>query len=504
MTREAAIAGRALAGAGALFFLLLTLAAVSHPVAAWPLRVLMGGLLAGTAFRPSIGLMVAAAFLPLFPAIEGGLDLDDVAESRLLLLSPVLGAALARLAAMRVVPRGHLPYPAIAFAAVIAADAATRLRMVAPAGVFTSQFADRAWTHLTSTYFTDPGSFAPLHPHVAWLAAIALAVVVELVMVAEPRARAPLVRLAITGAAGLALFSINRVVEVALRSTNPLAAAVDVITSIRFTPFHRDINAAGSFYVLLAVPPLWRVLTTRSWGYALAALPLGAALWFSGSRAALLAAPAGLLAAWVFTRQLRRRTAAVGLVAIVVATVALAFASTRIGQIGARGAVDIRLDLMGVALRVAATRPAFGVGLERFDDVSARFISPELAERFPEARAGENAHNNFLQVLGELGVVGLATFLWLLLTPFALAARARPDRPPNGPALAGGLAAFAVTCLAGHPLLTPHVRWCFFLVVGLSAGLLGSGQSTEPRLRLEQRIAAAIALVVLLSLPFRL
>ena len=504
MMARTEIAWRAIAGAGAAMFLLLSVAAFRHPDLGVTARALMGLLLAATAVRPGIGLMIAAALLPFVPPLQTWLDLDDVAEPTLLLFTPMLGAALARLAAARVLPQGSLQYPAIALIAVIAADAVVRLPVIAPAGVLTVSFADRVFTHMTATYFTARDGFGMFHPHVAWIAAVTLAAVVELIMVAESRVRRPVVRLAITGAAGLALFSINRVIEVALRSTNPIATTIDVVTAVRFTPFHPDINAAGSLYVLLAVPPLWRVLATGGYGYLLAAVPLAAALWFSGSRAALLAAPAGLIVAWVVSRRLRRRAMAVTLLAVVAGTIALALVSTRTGQAAARTALDIRVDLVRVGLHVAALDPVFGVGLGRFELMSARYISPELAANFPAAADGENAHNNFLQVLAELGVFGLGTFLWVLATPFVLAARHRTDRPPSGPALVGGLAAFAVTCLAGHPLLTAHVRWCFFLVVGLSAGLLASGQSAElARNGFAARAAATIALILLVSLSFR-
>ena len=61
---------------------------------------------------------------------------------------------------------------------------------------------------------------------------------------------------------------------------------------------------------------------------------------------------------------------------------------------------------------LVASRPLFGVGVGGYYLWFAQFSPPELLEIYYR----ENAHNYFLQIAGELGLVGLAMFLWLLCT----------------------------------------------------------------------------------------
>src|SRR6185436_1236366 len=113
------------------------------------------------------------------------------------------------------------------------------------------------------------------------------------------------------------------------------------------------------------------------------------------------------------------------------------------------------------------------------------FISPRLVALFPATAVGENAHNNFIQILAELGSFGLAGFLWLVAA-FLFAARKGVDRvevrqapeaagPETGAdwtaaqlGLSGGVVAFLLSCLVSHPLLNTEVFWLFLLVTGVA------------------------------------
>ena len=73
-------------------------------------------------------------------------------------------------------------------------------------------------------------------------------------------------------------------------------------------------------------------------------------------------------------------------------------------------ALGFRAEFAATGLRMGAARPVFGVGIGRYYTLSSEFSSPRLRATYPH----ENAHNNFLQVLAELGVVGLAAFVSVL------------------------------------------------------------------------------------------
>jgi O-antigen ligase len=129
--------------------------------------------------------------------------------------------------------------------------------------------------------------------------------------------------------------------------------------------------------------------------------------------------------------------------------------------------------MANVALHMTAAHPLLGVGIGHFQSESRAWIAPDLIQIFPPAAAGENAHNNFLQVMAEVGIPGALAFVWMLATPLVLGWRSiRINRAsPEVVALWLGASAFLFTCLAGHPLLAPQVLMTFFLALGLMRGL---------------------------------
>src|SRR6185295_9454292 len=112
--------------------------------------------------------------------------------------------------------------------------------------------------------------------------------------------------------------------------------------------------------------------------------------------------------------------------------------------------------------RMIAAHPAHGVGIGQFPRRAAEFVSPALLRVFPPA-AHENAHNNFLQIAAELGLVGVAAFALLL----AVALRNAALGAAGDPLRAGvytALVAFLITCIGGHPLLIREPGYAFWLL----------------------------------------
>src|SRR5690606_2753809 len=119
----------------------------------------------------------------------------------------------------------------------------------------------------------------------------------------------------------------------------------------------------------------------------------------------------------------------------------------------------------------AARCPVSGVGLGDYVRSTRRFITPEqpMLQRF--APQGENAHNNFLQIVVELGIPAGLVFLWLVL-PTVIAGFGRAGALAEAwvRSMAFGVAAFLLTALFGHPLLTSQVGATFFVALGITAG----------------------------------
>jgi O-antigen ligase len=136
----------------------------------------------------------------------------------------------------------------------------------------------------------------------------------------------------------------------------------------------------------------------------------------------------GLLAMAVFflwkLGRLRRGVATAVVVSTIAVFVAVVPASYggRLGSIlnveeDATGSAQARLDLLVRATEVAASHPVVGVGLGNFHIFS-------IAE--------QRAHNSYLEIAAELGVVGLIAYLVILIAPFRYLRKIEQDfKPPN-------------------------------------------------------------------------
>jgi O-antigen ligase len=246
----------------------------------------------------------------------------------------------------------------------------------------------------------------------------------------------------------------------------------------RFSAHVPDVNAAGSHFALvlglcLGMSARARRAAVRvAWLCASGAIVFG--IWLSGSKAAIqgFAAAAALVVVWAVTRNWRGHARAGLLIALLTVAVAGIVLRARAIEYRYQG-VQQRAEFTATSLRMMAARPIFGVGVGRYYQDSSLFFSPSLAWSF----GSENAHNYFLQIGGETGVVGMALFIALLAGGLALAARALTDNPYDFRLLGAtaGVVALLATSVTGHPLLVPEVAAAFWMQFGLMAAL-GSSQ----------------------------
>ena len=78
----------------------------------------------------------------------------------------------------------------------------------------------------------------------------------------------------------------------------------------------------------------------------------------------------------------------------------------------AEQSVNLRSQFLLTSARMFASAPGFGVGVGRYFERSAEFMTPELRDLY----GNENAHNYFAQQFAELGLVGGLLFVWLIGT----------------------------------------------------------------------------------------
>ena len=273
-----------------------------------------------------------------------------------------------------------------------------------------------------------------------------------------------------------------------------------------------DVNAAGSYFAMIACLALgmaWRERAYRRAIWLGLAGASGVGLWFSESRSALGAAAVVVVGAamWAATSRFGIRARAATLAVVLIALLGGAFVRARFLETDPtyRGS-GFREQFTRTSLRMIGARPFFGVGEGQYYQASPLFLSPQLAWTY----GAENAHNFFLQLGGELGLVGLSLFVIWLGAPIARAARALACAPRDARLLgtAGGVTVFLITCVTGHPFLLGEVAYPFWLQFGLMTALAGSTLLTEaptsgatvrqgtPRRWLLATAAAAIAILL--------
>lgn len=330
-----------------------------------------------------------------------------------------------------------------------------------------------------------PGS--AIHASITLAAGVLTALFVAETCRRHPAVVPPAVRLLLVGTAAVAVFSIYRLGELALRGHLSLAETIALTGTTRISPLIADVNAAGSLF-LLGVPIAVEWCFDRSHRIAglvcLVLLVVGA--WLAGSRVALaLLLPSTLLLLVLRAPRDRRRWAVAALGALVGLAVLLG-PSAR--HIGASTAWTVRRDMAIVTARMLHANPLFGVGIGRFSEASTSFMPPSLRALYER----ENAHNQFFQFAGELGVPGLLG----LLAVVGLAVLPAMRRPPHlgGAGLTAGLVVFVVTWLGQHPLMEIHVGSAFWVAAGLQRGR-GPAECTATSRKRWLPVAVLVALV---------
>ena len=275
---------------------------------------------------------------------------------------------------------------------------------------------------------------------------------------------------------------------------------------------------------LLLVPALAAVAAGRrdAWLLGLAGL-LAGAVFAGDSRGGYLAFAGGMGALLILGRrgQLWGARGLAGALGVVAAGCVLALAWRSLPWPSFEGAMAdaplsaesraasalSRLELLDLSWSAWRERPVAGTGYLTF-----RYALERDRVRVPsygESNQTAFAHNDYLQTLQELGPIGLAGLLALVLTPAWLAYRRIPrlpvERRAPAAAAAAGLATMACHALVDFPFYIPA---CLLLYGALCGVLerqlavapltLAAPLSASPLLRAARTAAALIAGLVLL------
>ncbi|MCF7875258.1 MAG: O-antigen ligase family protein [Candidatus Omnitrophica bacterium] len=155
-----------------------------------------------------------------------------------------------------------------------------------------------------------------------------------------------------------------------------------------------------------------------------AAVPVFTAFIFHGSRGVWL----GLIIGFIITIILcsKKRGYLFGLSLLVVVLIgSVNFARERVMRSENYSSVEVRFETAASAINIFKEYPIFGVGPGNYGGLMQNYY-PDEAEG---ARKHLHAHNTYLEVLAEMGILGLLSLLWILALFFRRGYRAIKKEP---------------------------------------------------------------------------
>ena len=238
-------------------------------------------------------------------------------------------------------------------------------------------------------------------------------------------------------------------------------------------------NELGTFLAMFAVGAVALVPATRSW---LGKLVLVGA-FVAGTVGVLMSVSrGGMIALGVGIAVVAWRTSKV-LAFVIALALALSplwapqYVKDRISgsQVGVEGTDEVAMDSAAEArvetwrtiLEVVQTHPLDGVGF-----AGLVYVLPDLGSQLGLEEVKDSAHNTYLRMLAEMGVLGLLLFLWLLWKVWRLADEGvRKARNPVdrglAVALCGAFAALAVSCAFGDRFFNVVISSNFWILCAL-------------------------------------
>lgn len=459
------------------------------------------GLIVLTAVRPDDALLSLAGLLPI-ASVTAGATRAPVSLLELSVVASFLGwtaryGLLGTKGALRGLA-GPLTCVALVIVSSAGVDVLGRREVLGDA-----EFRHYFGYVVPRTYFSDHDPREILHHTGALLSGLALFIMAAVTIARRPELTRPAARMAAAGATAAAVLSVLRLFFVALAAEHPVSRLLAVLGTIRISVQFGDVNAAGSQFAMMFFVAVGLGASASRWskaGWWVAAGTIAVAAWLTSSRAAAIAIILVSVGITLRSRKaapsgtLRRRLAPLAACLVAAGLFVVAFPNRLIG-IGTSVALQVRLGMAAISLSMLRGHPWFGIGVGRYYETSAPLLA---ASPLGTYYFRENAHNNVLQIVAELGLVGAAAVGWLL---WRVAGRLRSAVSRNAEPvyywLAAGLIAFLLTALVGHPLLTPEVALSFWLLLGIAAG------SSPGREAPGWKAAGCLGLLLLVTFPVR-
>jgi hypothetical protein len=496
------------------------------PDSNWTVRATLAGFSVLAIARPADALLIPIALVGFGIILSHLAGVPQLRVTEVLVVASLAGCcvgALPRGTPFRRALTGRMSVPVVLLAIAAIASAIVWLRVEQVQTGYAPPYVQALLQFVSRDYFFQRGHFLTVVSATVILEGLALYVASAALCQVDATFFERALRMLTLGGAGLAVMSVVRLAEIRLRNPDVIEALRATYAGLRISPQIPDYIAAGSYFALCWLVALGIAMASprRRLAWVACGVPLVAGLYLTGSRSVIAAALGGLVVLVVIvvrkTTVPVRGVVAFALVAVVVIVITFPWVIGHdVAGETARQSLTVRVELIRAGVRVIATRPLFGVGIDRFWVVAGSLASPELHALW---QGRKNPHNDFLRVGAELGLVGLGLFLWILA---AAGRRIWQALSRTGDArlagLAGGLVAFLITSLVSNPLMLREVSYVFWIALGLAVGhsagpqalghvpeaaMSGSARPSSRVSMLRWPIALLVGGLLLFSIPFR-
>jgi O-antigen ligase len=493
----------------------------------WVLKAIVAGCGAFAVVRPAEALLLVAGLTPFTFAITTQVwpsypfSFDEAIV--LAFLAGYLSNRI-RAASPSRRPRDPMSVASTLLAVVVLASAVGQIPVLQVLHDYPDRYASDFFNFLISGYLTslpDPRPQVDGRAFVSiaglLLQGLALFGCTRTLSIDDPSLPRRVTRVMVIAATGVSLLTLQTVLIGWLEKGGSFWS---VMNSTRWSsPAIPSLNTAGPYLLLAAFAGVGTAAAASGrWpklGWIAAGALCAGAMVLSGTRSAIFAglAVAGACAVLVRlphvpSRYVRRMAlgAAALAVAIVATMVVLSLTYDIFGN-SALQSLRLRAIFAETGVRMMASTPVTGVGIGQYANNYLEFV-PEEIRRYYRRDTAQDAHNLFLWVGAELGLVGLGLFAWLILASLLRAWGAVRAEPGNRwrLALLAGLFAFVVTWLVGQPLTVPRVAFAFWMLLGAA---VASADTTRRDAERQSRkvvgwLALAAAAVLIGTLPIRI
>lgn len=146
--------------------------------------------------------------------------------------------------------------------------------------------------------------------------------------------------------------------------------------------------------------------------------------------------------------------------------------------------------------------PAIGVGAGNFKITYPVYRSPEEWHVSGIGTRVEMAHNDYLQIASELGLIGLGIFIWMLTVLFRVLKILLRTRSILAAGLLGGLVSLTVSAVFEFPFYNPATSLGFWMILGMAGAMLAKEPCAgKPLLQPKRGVLLVVAVMLIACGP---